>query len=212
MLDRAANDSGPAAGRLRRRARASRTCPPSVGDARKAMPDRRHRLRGRSAKNFHGRRWCWRRRLPTGAGGPCRLPGVAGQCASTFRRRRSRSARFRTPSSSTICASPAPVCMAAPPWRCRPSPWRRRCNASGRDLVTAIVAGIEVMFRIGAATLHSAEKVGFHGPGMTGPFGSAAACASADAALGGADRQRLRRCRLARRRAAGLRASPAPAG
>ena len=34
------------------------------------------------------------------------------------------------------------------------------------------------MFRIGAATLHSAEKVGFHAPGMTGPFGSAAACAS----------------------------------
>jgi 2-methylcitrate dehydratase PrpD len=50
--------------------------------------------------------------------------------------------------------------------------------ASGRDLLTAIVAGIEVMFRIGNATLHTPEHVGFHAPGLTGPFGAAAACAS----------------------------------
>jgi 2-methylcitrate dehydratase PrpD len=34
------------------------------------------------------------------------------------------------------------------------------------------------MFRVGLATLHSAEKVGFHAPGLTGPFGATAACAS----------------------------------
>src|SRR5207245_6391518 len=51
-------------------------------------------------------------------------------------------------------------------------------EGSGADLIAAIVAGIEVMFRVGAATLHSPEKVGFHAPGLTGPFGSAAACAS----------------------------------
>src|ERR1700704_3204190 len=51
-------------------------------------------------------------------------------------------------------------------------------NASGADLVAAIVAGIEGMFRIGLATKHSAEKIGFHAPGLTGPFGAAAACAS----------------------------------
>src|SRR5205823_533871 len=45
-------------------------------------------------------------------------------------------------------------------------------------LIAAIIAGVEVMFRIGAATLHSPEHIGFHAPGMTGPFGSAAACAS----------------------------------
>jgi 2-methylcitrate dehydratase PrpD len=33
------------------------------------------------------------------------------------------------------------------------------------------------MFRIGLATKHSAEKIGFHAPGLTGPFGAAAACA-----------------------------------
>lgn len=49
-------------------------------------------------------------------------------------------------------------------------------QASGRDLLQAIVAGCEVMFRIGAATLHSPEKRGFHAPGLSGPFGSAVAC------------------------------------
>jgi len=43
------------------------------------------------------------------------------------------------------------------------------------QLVTAIVAGCEVMFRIGAATLHTPEKSGFHAPGLTGAFGAATA-------------------------------------
>src|SRR5690606_35254953 len=46
-------------------------------------------------------------------------------------------------------------------------------GASGAALLTAVVAGIEVTFRIGAASLHSAEKLGFHAPGITGVFGSA---------------------------------------
>jgi 2-methylcitrate dehydratase PrpD len=49
-------------------------------------------------------------------------------------------------------------------------------GSSGRDLLRAIVAGCEVMFRIGTATLHSPEKRGFHAPGLNGPFGSAIAC------------------------------------
>jgi 2-methylcitrate dehydratase PrpD len=49
-------------------------------------------------------------------------------------------------------------------------------GASGRDLLTAIVAGCEVMFRIGTSTLHTPEKRGFHAPGLNGPFGSAIAC------------------------------------
>jgi 2-methylcitrate dehydratase PrpD len=49
-------------------------------------------------------------------------------------------------------------------------------SASGPELIRAIVAGCEVMFRIGAATLHTPEKRGFHAPGVTGPFGSAVAC------------------------------------
>jgi len=47
-------------------------------------------------------------------------------------------------------------------------------GSSGKDLVAAIVAGCEVMFRIGSATLHTPEAIGFHAPGITGPFGAAA--------------------------------------
>ena len=46
---------------------------------------------------------------------------------------------------------------------------------TGRDVVAAIVAGCEVSFRIGAATLHTPELEGFHAPGIVGPFGAATA-------------------------------------
>ena len=44
---------------------------------------------------------------------------------------------------------------------------------SGKDLITAFVAGFEVMYRIGDAARHSSEKIGFHAPGLTGVFGGA---------------------------------------
>jgi 2-methylcitrate dehydratase PrpD len=46
-------------------------------------------------------------------------------------------------------------------------------QASGREFITAVVAGFEVMHRIGEAALESVEKLGFHSPGLTGPFGGA---------------------------------------
>ena len=46
----------------------------------------------------------------------------------------------------------------------------------GRELITAFLAGAEVMIRIGRATHHSNEGRGFHAPGTTGPFGAAIAC------------------------------------
>jgi 2-methylcitrate dehydratase PrpD len=48
-------------------------------------------------------------------------------------------------------------------------------GSTGRDLITAVVAGFEVMYRIGRATGHSNERRGFHAPGTTGPFGAAVA-------------------------------------
>jgi 2-methylcitrate dehydratase PrpD len=45
----------------------------------------------------------------------------------------------------------------------------------GQALIAAIVAGFEVMARIGRATLHTNEERGFHAPGTTGPFGAAVA-------------------------------------
>lgn len=44
---------------------------------------------------------------------------------------------------------------------------------SGKDLLAAMVAGYEVMYRIGDAGRHSSEKLGFHAPGLTGVFGGA---------------------------------------
>ena len=49
-------------------------------------------------------------------------------------------------------------------------------GSGGRELITAFVAGAEVMIRIGRATKHSNEIRGFHAPGTTGPFGAAIAC------------------------------------
>lgn len=46
-------------------------------------------------------------------------------------------------------------------------------GAHGRDLMTAFVAGFEVMYRIGDAARHSSEHLGFHAPGLTGVFGGA---------------------------------------
>jgi 2-methylcitrate dehydratase PrpD len=43
----------------------------------------------------------------------------------------------------------------------------------GRDLLTALVAGTEVMVRIGYATGHTDEERGFHAPSAVGPFGGA---------------------------------------
>lgn len=46
-------------------------------------------------------------------------------------------------------------------------------HTSGRDFITAFVAGCEVMYRIGEAAHHSSEQLGFHAPGLLGVFGGA---------------------------------------
>jgi len=46
-------------------------------------------------------------------------------------------------------------------------------GTSGERLLTALVAGCEVMFRIGHACRETSEKLGFHAPGLTGPLGAA---------------------------------------
>jgi 2-methylcitrate dehydratase PrpD len=46
-------------------------------------------------------------------------------------------------------------------------------GASGCEFITAFVAAFEALHRIGDAARESAEKLGFHAPGLTGPFGGA---------------------------------------
>jgi 2-methylcitrate dehydratase PrpD len=48
-------------------------------------------------------------------------------------------------------------------------------QASGKELITAFVAGLECMFRFALAAKSSSEKLGFHAPGITGVVGSAVA-------------------------------------
>jgi 2-methylcitrate dehydratase PrpD len=51
-----------------------------------------------------------------------------------------------------------------------------RDGLSGRDLLVALVAGFEVATRVGLGwNFPEARKRGWHGPGVIGPFGSAAA-------------------------------------
>ncbi|MGQ0524275.1 MAG: MmgE/PrpD family protein [Betaproteobacteria bacterium] len=45
---------------------------------------------------------------------------------------------------------------------------------NGKDFVAAVVAGYELLYRIGDAAKHSIEKVGFHSPGVVGVYGTAA--------------------------------------
>src|SRR5262249_35560678 len=54
-----------------------------------------------------------------------------------------------------------------------------RDNVSGRDLLVAIAAGCEVTTRIGLGLDYPAFRArGWHGPGIIGPFGAAAAVGS----------------------------------
>jgi len=50
-------------------------------------------------------------------------------------------------------------------------------SSSGRDLITAFIAGYETACRIGAALQPGHYNLGFHSTGTIGSFGSAAACA-----------------------------------
>lgn len=51
----------------------------------------------------------------------------------------------------------------------------QQTRASGARALLAFIAGCEVMFRIGDASKHSSESLGFHAPGLTGPYGAAIA-------------------------------------
>ena len=76
---------------------------------------------------------------------------------------------------------------------------------SGRALIEAVVAGSELMIRVGRATKHNNEGRGFHAPGTTGPFGSAAAVGPASEVRYADDAERARHRRLDLGGAAGVR-------
>ncbi|WEX10660.1 MmgE/PrpD family protein [Chelativorans sp. AA-79] len=126
-------------------------------------------------KDFAWSRMVLDEALASGSGGPCMVPGLPGH-------------RFHLPQAALVLGTFAhsfeldslrkpgagvhPGATVALPALAA----AQSAGASGRALLASIVAGCEVMFRIGAATMHTPEKRGFHAPGLTGPFGSAAAC------------------------------------
>jgi 2-methylcitrate dehydratase PrpD len=115
--------------------------------------------------------------LASGSKGPCTIPGVA-------------SARLDPSKAALVLGAMAHAfeldSLAKPGVGVHPGAtvalpalaMAQAQDAGGRDLIAAIVAGCEIMFRIGAATLHSPENIGFHAPGITGVFGAAAAGAA----------------------------------
>ncbi len=109
-----------------------------------------------------------------GSGGPCTLIGypdvrvhapyaalVNGLCTHAFEQD---AGRF-PPAGAHAEATVLPAVFAA----CE------EVGADGKTAIAAFVAGCEVMYRIALASHHSPEKLGFHSPGLTGPYGAAIA-------------------------------------
>jgi len=114
--------------------------------------------------------------VETGSGGPCPIPGEPGVSLHPPQAAFVLGAfchAFELDSLRKPGAGVHPgATVALPAWA-----MTQAVGASEEELICAIVAGCEVMFRIGAATLHTPEKIGFHAPGLTGTFGAAVACA-----------------------------------
>lgn len=127
----------------------------------------------------YGSRMPWSRTIAAyalryGAGGPCTLLGSAGvrvhapyaalangAFAHAFEQDSLRKPGAGVHPGATLL--PAALALA------------EETGASGARLLTAFIAGCEVMFRIGDASRHSSEALGFHAPGLTGPYGAAVA-------------------------------------
>ena len=111
-----------------------------------------------------------------GAGGRCRILGAEGpsvQAPSAALANGAMAHAFESDNLTKPGAGVHPGATLVPPGLAIA---QERGN-NGRELITAVVAGFEVMYRIGHATKHSNERRGFHAPGTTGPFGAAVAAA-----------------------------------
>ena len=106
-----------------------------------------------------------------GAGGPCRVLGLEGVRVHAPFAALANGAfahAFEQDSLRKPGAGVHPGATLLPPALAM----AEECGASGARLLTAFIAACEVMFRIGDASLHSAEERGFHAPGLTGPYGA----------------------------------------
>ena len=109
-----------------------------------------------------------------GSGGPCSIIGApdtrvhapyAALANGVFTHAFEQDAGRDPPAGAHAEATVLPAVLAA----CEET------NADGKTAITSFVAGCEVMLRIAVASHHSPEKLGFHSPGLTGPYGAAVA-------------------------------------
>jgi 2-methylcitrate dehydratase PrpD len=130
------------------------------------------------ACGVHGSRFEWSRAMADyarryGAQGPCTLFGVGDRVQAPFAALANGAAvhAFEQDSLRFPGAGVHPGAALVPTLAAV-------CEETGADGATALrafVAGCEVLFRIGAASHHSSEKLGFHAPGLTGVYGAAVA-------------------------------------
>jgi 2-methylcitrate dehydratase PrpD len=130
------------------------------------------------ACGVYGARFEWSRAMADyarryGAGGPCTLFGLAdrvhapvaalanGAAVHAFEQDSLRFPGAGVHPGAALVPVIAAVC--------------EETGASGAVALRAFVAGCEVLCRIGAASHHSSEKLGFHAPGLTGVYGAAVA-------------------------------------
>ena len=110
----------------------------------------------------------------TGAGGGCHILGSAGSAVTAPAAALANGAlahAFELDSLTRPGAGVHPGATLLPPALAI----AQQQAQGGRALITAFIAGCEVMVRIGRATGHTNEQRGFHAPGTTGPFGGAVA-------------------------------------
>jgi 2-methylcitrate dehydratase PrpD len=110
----------------------------------------------------------------TGPGGSCRILGNDGpavQAPAAALANGALAHAFELDSLTRPGAGAHPGATVLPPALAMAQQQR----LGGKALITAFVAGNEVMIRIGRATHHTNEARGFHAPGTTGPFGAAVA-------------------------------------
>src|SRR5580692_5687640 len=111
----------------------------------------------------------------TGPGGKCRILGRGGRSVQAPAAALANGAlahAFELDSLTRPGAGAHPGATVLPPALAI----AQERDSDGRALIAALVAGNEVMIRIGRATGHTNEARGFHAPGTTGPFGAAVAC------------------------------------
>ena len=125
---------------------------------------------------IHGAQLPWSRQVADlarryGVGGPCEILGSSGATVHAPQAALANGAAMHAFEQDSLRfpgagvhpgAALVPAIAAA----------SQETGANGATALRAFVAGCEVLFRIGAATHHSSEKLGFHAPGLTGVYGA----------------------------------------